>query len=638
MRKSKIENRKLLKVMVFIVAVAGIQVTGVVDGKVLPKTAELVPAETILLLDIDDFSQLRGQIEKTSIYKLWKDPAMSGFVEKFKGKWQAELGAEQDDLLKTIFGLEVWPTGRVALALVLNEQTKEMDEPPVLLISQWGEDVAKIREAMEKAMEKEVGEGLGVSMEDYRGITIVTTTKEQAAKEVADWENFDPDKGPVGMKTVQPGPVKSSYCFIEDCFIFSMDIDVLKFVIAHIQGVRGSSLSDDVDYTAAMGAVGPYHDIDFYVNIKQLVSVAVAEDNTGEAQGTLSNLGFDNVAGIGCAAGVSREADSSWGGKFFVKVNGAKRGICKMLEFESGPVKAPRFMPASAYAVMFVNLDIKKAYDELYNIIYKMSPTSAAAMHTPLLPASPDGQPGVELKSDIIDYLGPEIVMAQSMKKPFETRNIPTETLFAVGVRDRSGLENSLSLLHNRFIGFNDPDAKRELLGHTLYIVKLPNLPFFGREVTPMQAGEELQQPQGPSMAFTVTDSHLIVGEESSVEQAIRTLSIADAPSISAAEWFRAARAAISSMAGVAAFEDSAASAELLWWMLKESSKDSGGLRMGPAGYMLGAAEVREWADFGLLPEFDSVRKYFGPSVFYGVSRADGFFFESKWLNQRGEQ
>ena len=283
------------------------------------------------------------------------------------------------------------------------------------------------------------------------------------------------------MKTVQPEPVKSSYCFIEDCFIFSMDIDVLKFVIAHIQGVSGSSLSGDVDYTAAMGAVGPYHDIDFYVNIKQLVGVAVAEDSTGEAQGTLSNLGFDNVVGIGCAAGVGREADSSWGGKLFVKVNGAKRGICKMLEFESGAVKAPRFMPASAYAVMFVNLDIKKAYDELYNIIYKISPTSAAVMHTPLLPASPDGQPGVELKSDIIDYLGPEIVMAQSMKKPFEVRKTPTETLFAVGVRDRSGPEKSLSLLHNRFIGLNDPDAKRELLGATIYIVKLPNLPMRAR-------------------------------------------------------------------------------------------------------------------------------------------------------------
>ena len=37
--------------------------------------------------------------------------------------------------------------------------------------------------------------------------------------------------------------------------------------------------------------------------------------------------------------------------------------------------------------------------------------------------------------------------------------------------------------------------------------------------------------------------------------------------------------------------------------------------------------------DFSLLPEFDAVRKYFGLSAFYILSRQDGFFFEFKYLN-----
>ncbi len=36
--------------------------------------------------------------------------------------------------------------------------------------------------------------------------------------------------------------------------------------------------------------------------------------------------------------------------------------------------------------------------------------------------------------------------------------------------------------------------------------------------------------------------------------------------------------------------------------------------------------------DFSLLPEFDAVRKYFGLSAFYGLSRPEGFFFELKYL------
>ena len=37
--------------------------------------------------------------------------------------------------------------------------------------------------------------------------------------------------------------------------------------------------------------------------------------------------------------------------------------------------------------------------------------------------------------------------------------------------------------------------------------------------------------------------------------------------------------------------------------------------------------------DFSLLPEFDDVKKYFGVSAFYGISRQDGYFFEFKYMN-----
>jgi len=604
--------------------------SGSLEAKQLAKTAHLVPAETALLVDIDDFGLVRRQFEKTSIYGLWKEPAMSGFVEKFRSKWRERLAGEQDDLLARILGLEILPSGRLAFALVLSEAVKDADEPPVLVISQWAGEVEKIREQVEKATEKLAERGVHISKADYRDVTIVTTTKEQKPVEIKDWENFDPDKGPVGTKTIQRPPLKTSYCFIDDCLIVSADSELVKFVVAHIEGASSPALAGDVDYTGAMGAVGPNHDIDIYVNIKQLVKTAEQKDDTGKTQASLTSLGFDNVSGIGCSVAVAREPGISLAGKMFVKINGAKRGICRMMDLVSAPVRAPRFVPSSVYSIMFVNIDIRKAYDELYNVISKISPASAAAMNTPLLPASPDGTAAVELKSGVIDHFGSQIVIAQSMKKPFENHKMPTESLFAVGVRDRAGLERSLSLLHSRYI--NDPDASRELLGHTIYILKLPNLPFFGAGARPMQQAGPAQANKGPAMAFTVTDSHLIIGEEGAVEQAIRMLSGTKATSLDSAGWFSAARAVISPVAGLAALEDSTAATELLWWMLKRSAESNPAVGMGPTGYMLGAAGIGDWADFKLLPEFDAVRKYFGSSAMYGVSRADGFFFESKYL------
>jgi len=46
-------------------------------GAALPKTAELVGADTVLLVDISDFNQFRTKFERCSVYKLYNDPAMS---------------------------------------------------------------------------------------------------------------------------------------------------------------------------------------------------------------------------------------------------------------------------------------------------------------------------------------------------------------------------------------------------------------------------------------------------------------------------------------------------------------------------------------------------------------------------------
>ena len=69
--------------------------------------------------------------------------------------------------------------------------------------------------------------------------------------------------------------------------------------------------------------------------------------------------------------------------------------------------------------------------------------------------------------------------------------------------------------------------------------------------------------------------------------------------------------------------------------MLKQSDKNkdstaSVSLPVGPnPGLILSQSGL---FDVSLLPEFDVVRKYFGSTSFYGISRPDGFFFEFNYL------
>jgi hypothetical protein len=157
--------------------------------------------------------------------------------------------------------------------------------------------------------------------------------------------------------------------------------------------------------------------------------------------------------------------------------------------------------------------------------------------------------------------------------------------------------------------------------------------------------------PKAPPLAFTVTDTHLILGGESAVEQAIRALGGSEAESIDSVKWFRQAKANLPSVVGLAGLQNSAASGELLWSTMRQMQKQSQAGDKGKHNEIgVGVSSDSLWPnltfsqgggelfDFSLLPEFEAVRKYFGSSVSYGISRPDGFFFEFKYLNPDSAQ
>ncbi|MHC4623611.1 MAG: hypothetical protein ACYS4W_06880 [Planctomycetota bacterium] len=613
------------------------------EAETLPETARLVPPETVLLVDISDFGRLKTQFEGTNFYKLYKAPAMAAFVEDFRNKLRETIRKHQNEVAAAIVDADILPEGRVAAALVLTKEAGPADEPAFLLVTQWGEKVSRIREAVEKEVKKAVEEGCHKKSEDYRGVNIVTIIKELPPRKVPDHSRHGSQGGDEPpMRTIQPPPEKIHYCLIDDSLVVSSSIDVLRFAVAHIKGVSSPTLGGDADYIATVQALRPDRDITLYVNIKHIVRTLAAEDTSGKTKTAAGNLGLDNVASFGCHVAVSRLPGSSLSGKAFLKINGAKRGVCKMLEAESAAIRPPRFVPESTCAATFYNLNIRHAYSELVNILTRFSPQAATVMFMPLPTSDSPDKPGLKIKDDIIDYLGSQILFVQSVKKPFSAKSNPTESLVALAVDNRKALEKSLSVLHSKILAPNNPDASRELLGHTIYLVKMPGFPFFRPGRTPMQGPAAPVAPQIPTMAFTVTDTHLIFGVESSVERAIRRLSSAGAPSISSTRWFASARSALPSVVGLASVQDNAASSELSWRMMKESAK-SKSAQNGPAMHMgVGVSSSLNMVfsqagldlfDFNLLPEFEAVRRYFGLSASYGISRPDGFFFEFKYLD-----
>jgi len=604
----------------------------------LPKTAKLVPPETILLADINNFNQLWAQFEKTNFYQLYKDPAMAPFIANFKTKWREKKQESEKEYLRTIADAGVLPQGRVAVALVYDEQVKDVNELPVLVVAQWGDKIDKVKETTNEIVRKAVEDGARRQTEDYRGVDITTIEKKP--------------------------PEALNYCFIDDCLIASTSPNVLKFVIAQIKGAGSTTLADDRDYAATGKAVDPSNAgrIDFYVNIKQVIKTELAEDTTGRVKAMIDNMGLNNVTSFGCSIEPAGGPGGSSFAKAILKIDGAKEGICKMLEVESVPVRMPGFIAGSASSVSVVNLNIKKAFDELTNILTRFSPQMAAIMYMPVLPPGPQGEPALQLKADIIDHLGSQIVIAQSIDKPqpdggtarpADKQPSPvTQSVIAVAIENRNALEKSLSLIHSKMIAPNNPEARRELLGHTIYSVDLSGFfPGFGPESrTPMQDPVDPGAPRRPQSAFTVTDTHLLFASQDAIEHAIRMLGGSQAESIGSAKWFNTAKSNIPSAVGLAGLQNNAVSGEYFWSTMRQSKKPdkadsedkrnqiSVGVTSGSLFPQIMFTQGDGLLDFSLLPEFDAVKKYFGLSTFYGISREDGFFFEFKYLSPEASE
>ena len=598
-------------------------------GAVLPKTAELVPADTIVLLDIGDFNQAKAKLEKTNIGKLYKDPSMAAFASNFNSKIREKIAGKKDSFIKDILDANVMPEGR--LAFVITGGSSPQQETPMALISQWGSNIGKIKDVVEKMALKSVEKGTHRGIENYRDVNIITLITEKAAEK----PTVKSDDNDAVTKTAPTD--KTVYCFIDDCLLVASDAEPVKFIISQMKGARASSLSADTDYIATMGAVEPYHDFDGYINLKLMIKQICDEDKTGKVQQEMANLGLDSVGGLGFSLGIAPDADSSFCGKLFLRTTGTRKGILKMLEMSSEPIRPPRFVPATACSISFLNLDIKRAYDELCSIVYGIEPTAGLVLQQPIPGTGGENEPGILLRPDITEYLGSEIVIAQSVIKPFTKEKEPAQSYIAIGVNNRAALEKSLSIIHKRLIAPNNPEPTRELLGYTIYLTGPLGVPVLDGSVPMVESPPPRKTPKGERLAFTVTDTHLIFGQEGAVERAIRTLAGAENEPIGSAKWFNIAKSVVPSIVGTAGFEDNVASGELLWWMLKESGKSRrADLNMGPAAAVLAGPDAWDFADFTLLPEFSAVKKYFGLSAGYGISRSDGFFFEFKYLNPQG--
>jgi hypothetical protein len=642
--------------------------TAIITAGPLPDTAKIIPPETVALLNIQDVNSLQLQFQKTNLCKLYKDPAMAAFFKAFNSKWQKAMSESQDEFSKMIADVNALPSGRLAVAILLNEQSKKSGEPALLVLSQWN-NINNVKTAIDKAVKKTVENGAKQEKETVRGRQIITVTQPQKAAEKPASSKMNSNDSrmrptpknfaslPDEQSDLNEGLSKNyedrsqnnnaetentntiSYCFSGETLLVSEDKEILKFIIARIDGSAGQSLADSENYQSTMKAVGPVHDIDLYVSIEQIIKFFASQEG-GQMNSQIAAYGLDNVAGVGISCGVGRVSGTPVIVKGLIKINGAKKGIMKIIEPQNASLRLPRFIDTSAVSLSIYNISLKNAYDEFVKMMSTITPGFAAMINQPLVPGDETGKGKVELKKDILDYLGPQLIVASSIKKPFVASSDSAKMVTAIAVSDKTALEKSLAAVHSVLLAPGKPEYKREVLGQTIYLSDAGALPFLAprRGARPMAdvAQKSEPEPESAKFAFTITNTYLILGSEENVMQTVRLLNNKDSGSIMNVPWFVRAKSALVGAFGAAGLSDGRTYGEYLWWNLKETGKRKAGASLFDPTQMA-LSGLGGYFDFSLLPDFEKVKKYFGVSANYLTARPDGYYFEFQQLDLKSE-
>ena len=217
--------------------------------------------------------------------------------------------------------------------------------------------------------------------------------------------------------------------------------------------------------------------------------------------------------------------------------------------------------------------------------------------------------PSFDLRNNLFGNLGDDII---SYGKPptgdtlADFANAPE--IYLVGVANPDQVVSSIKNLASLAAPQDSATAPRDFLGHKIYTIALRQQPTFG--------GDAAATPPPNYLYLSASSSYLAISKNTSILEEFLRSPEADKPLREAPGIASAASRVGGTGGGAFSYENQRETMRATFKLLKSSTGDATVNMIPPA--------VRDWADFTLLPDYDSVSKYFFRSVVGGKADADG--------------
>lgn len=578
----------------------------------IPPAENLLPADTLALVTVPDFSTLRAASAQSPEWLLWNDPAMKPFHNDFMARWndkfiapmEQNLGLHLSDFLPLL-------QGQLTFAITQNGWNTSGPASPamVLLLDARGKsDLLATNLAVLK--DKWIASGRPVQSEILEGIKFsVVTFSTNAPLPLSSMLSQGANSSPA-PNTLYIGQFQS-------LLIAGSSVKAVASVAAHLAGGANPALKDNAEFAA--DRLSQFHDQPLYYgwfNAKTFFSVL---SETAFPQDTSSfRLPWDKILmasgfnGLKSVSFTYREDHDGGQIEVFARAPGATRqGLLKIVAAVPKDAGPPPFVPADAVKFWRWRVDGQKSWTELRKALTVISPGALTTLDTIIQTANLSAQqqdPNFDIRQSLINNLGDDWMSFQ--KAPAtqtldDLNSAPWLFLFAANNADQAALAiKTVAGMSSQ----DSPPQTRDFLGRKIYTISMPG----GRGAN--AASRSLYcAASGGYVAVTMDVS---VMENYLRSDNGKTKPLSEKPGL-----VDAAQRVGGMDNGLFGYQNQRELGRELFAALKNDPtlNPLSSLPMGSS-----ANSLRDLMNFSLLPDYGQVAKYFNFTVYGGSATSDG--------------
>jgi hypothetical protein len=600
----------------------------------IPPAENLLPADTLLLISVPDFSTVRAASKQSPQCLFWNDAAMKPFHDRFMAGWNEKLVAPLErDLGVKFSDYTDLPQGQLTLAVTQNGWTGgESPTPGVLLLLDTKGKSDLLKTNLAALRKKWADAGKPMHNETIRGISfsVVPLSSNDIPATLA---GIFPGRQPVqelGKENKPPPPGEIVFGQFESLLIVGSSLKAVEPVATRLTGGALPPLGENALFAA--NRLAQFRDAPLYYgwfNAKTLFDVLVhitPPEPNPEAPSPVPPIPWDKILGASGLTGLKsasfsyRESHDGARLDFYISAPEANRqGIFKIIAAAPKDANPPAFVPADTVKFLRWRVDGQKSWAALEKMLSDISPVWLSSLNSAISIANATAQqkdPNFDVRKNFIGNLGDDWISYQKApagKTLADLNSAPSLFLFAALNPDQAvlAIKNVASLTSSQ----ENAPAPRQFSGRTIYTIALPS----------RGAPRSLYCTSSGGYVALTTDVSMI-------ETYLRSADSKAKPLRETAGFTDAAQHVGGAGNGLFVYQNQREIVRAAFTALKQSPPDSpsssganafGALPFASPGKIFGG-----WMDFSLLPEYDKVSKYFYFSVTSGNVTADGFSFK----------